>query len=67
MINTKKQKIKVHDGNLKTNFQFQLKMDSASECRIDRFYDKKVVTCYPLCPNINIWKLLAMLVVFLVY
>ena len=35
----------------------------ASESWIYRFYDEKVVICYPLCNNINMWKLLVILVV----
>ena len=35
----------------------------ASESRIYRFYDKKVVICHPLCYNINMSKILVTLVV----
>ena len=35
----------------------------ASERQIYRIFDKKVVICRPLCHNINMWKLLVILVV----
>ena len=39
----------------------------ASESRIYRFYDKKVVICHPLGQKINMWKLLVLLVVIKLY
>ena len=39
----------------------------ASESRIYRFYDKKVVICHSLCHNINMWMLLVILVVINLY
>ena len=39
----------------------------ASESWIYRFYDKKVVICHPLCQNLQMWKLLVILVVIKLY
>ena len=35
----------------------------SSESQIYRFYDKKVVTCHPLCHNLEMWELLVILVI----
>ena len=44
-------------------------MHGFSQVKVElyRFYDKKVVVCHPLCHDLEMWKLLVILVVIKLY